>query len=318
MDKLRAMRLAVAIADAGSLTAAARAEGCSLPAAVRLLAALEADLGSRLFQRTTRRVAPTEAGRAYVERCRAVLGLVHEAEAELSSEQTEPRGKLSVTAPLLFGQRHVAGGVATYLRRYAEVNVELLLFDRVVSLVEEGIDVGIRIGPLEDSSLIARHVSDMPRVTVAAPSYLARRGLPAHPAELSAHECVRFWRAGASAWSYRDGDQPLSVPVSGRLRVNQSAAAVDACVAGLGIGNFFAYQVASSVASGALRVILAEYETPPRPIHIVYPDRLLPARTRLFVDVMRRHIVAQQSAWHVRSSIRSAPRATRARVRGRT
>src|SRR5262245_43454030 len=129
MDKLRAMRLAVAIADAGSLTAAARTEGSSLPAAVRLLAALEAELGIRLFQRTTRRVALTEAGRSYIERCRTVLGLVHEAEDELHAEQTQPRGKLTVTAPALFGQRHVAPGVLAYLQRYPEVNVELLLLD---------------------------------------------------------------------------------------------------------------------------------------------------------------------------------------------
>lgn len=299
MDKLRAMRLALAIADAGSLTAAARAEGTSLPAAVRLLAALEAELGIRLFQRTTRRVALTEAGRNYVERCRTVLGLVHEAEAELHAEQTQPRGKLTVTAPALFGQRHVANGVLAYLQRYPEVQVELSLLDRVVNLVEEGVDVAVRIGSLEDSSLIARHTADMPRVTVAAPAYLARRGVPEHPRELLGHDCVRYSRGGPSSWLYREAGKVVAVPISGTLSVNLSAVAADACAAGLGVGNFFAYQVAPLVASGALRVILAKFEAPPQPIHIVYPARLLPARTRLFIGWMQGHIQEQQPAWQV-------------------
>jgi DNA-binding transcriptional LysR family regulator len=293
------MRLAVAIADAGSLTAAARLDGGSLPAAVRLLAALEAELGIRLFQRTTRRVALTEAGRAYVERCRAVLGLVQEAEAELHAKQTDPRGRLTVTAPVLFGQRHVARGVVAYLQRYPEVEVELLLLDRIVNLVEEGIDVGIRIAPLEDSSLIARHAADMPRATVAAPSYLARRGVPAHPRELVEHDCVRFSPSGVATWVYHDAGEPLHVSVTGPLSVNQSAAAADACVAGLGVGNFFAYQVAPLAASGALRPILAGFEAPPRPVHVVYPARLLPARTRLFVELIQRHILAEQPTWQI-------------------
>jgi DNA-binding transcriptional LysR family regulator len=306
MDKLRAMRLAVAIADAGSLTAAARLEGGSLPAAVRLLGALEAELGIRLFQRTTRRVTLTDAGRGYVERCRAVIGLVQEAEADLHAKQTEPRGKLTLTAPVLFGERHIAGGVVAYLQRFPEVQVELLLLDRVVNLVEEGIDVGIRIGPLEDSSLIARHATDMPRVTVAAPSYLSRRGEPEHPRDLARHDCVRYRRAGPSSWVYQDAGEPLQVPVTGPLSVNQTVAAADACVAGLGIGNFFAYQVAPLVARGALRVLLAAFEAPPRPVNIVYPARLLPARTRLFVDFIQRHILAEQPAWQIRAARRAS------------
>src|SRR5689334_22180973 len=156
MDKLRAMRTFVAIADGGSLTAAARELESSLPAVVRLLAALEAELGARLLQRTTRRIALTEAGRRYLERCRAVDTLIGEAEAELRAEQTQPRGLLTLTAPVLFGTRHITSAVSAFVQRYPEVRVEFLLLDRVVNLVEEGIDVGVRIGELEDSSLIAR------------------------------------------------------------------------------------------------------------------------------------------------------------------
>ena len=298
MDKLKAMRTFVAIADAGSLTAAARALDGSLPAVVRTLAALEADLGVRLFHRTTRRIAITDAGRRYLERCREAQAVIADAEAELRAEQSEPQGDLTVTAPVLFGQRHVAGGIVAYVKRHPRVCVQLLLLDRMVNLVEEGIDVGIRIGQLEDSSLIAQQIGSMRRLTVAAPTYLAERGRPAHPKDLLKHDCVRFWRGGAVTWSFLVQGKRLTIPVRGTFSTNQAAAAADACVAGLGIGTFFAYQVAAELASGSLRVVLADFETPPRPIHVVYPEaRLLPTRTRTFVDFIKRHIADEQPAW---------------------
>jgi DNA-binding transcriptional LysR family regulator len=314
MDKLRALRTFVAIADAGSLTAAARRLGSSLPAVVRLLGALEAELGARLFHRTTRRIALTEAGRGYLERCRALLSLLAAAEAELRAEQTEPQGKLRVTAPVFFGARHVASGITAFLQRHPQVSIELQLLDRVVNLVEEGIDVAIRIGDLQDSSLIARPVSSMRRLTVAAPSYLARRGTPEHPRELRAHNCICFVRPSTSAWAFRDGGKPLSVPVQGNLRVNHVAAAADACAAGLGVGNFFTYQVAGELASGALRVVLAPFEVPALPIHVVYPEAsLLPARTRAFVEFIREHIASRQALWQAPEVRRGRSRAAVAR-----
>jgi len=298
MDKLEAMRTFVAIADAGSLTRAARAQGRSLPAVVRSLAALEAELGVRLFHRTTRRIALTDSGRRYLARCREAQALVDEAEAELRAEQSEPQGNLIVTAPVLFGERHVAAGVTAYVERYPKVSVQLQLLDRVVNLLEEGIDVGIRIGPLEDSSLIAQAVGSMRRLTVAAPSYLSRRGVPQHPRELLSHESVRFSGTGTPPWMFLADGKALPVPVKSRFSVNQSTTAAEACAAGLGIGMFFAYQVAPYLARGALQVILADFETPPRPIHVVYPEaRLLPARSRVFIEAIKRHILAEQSAW---------------------
>ena len=253
MDKLRAMHTFVTIVDEGSLTAAARALGSSLPAVVRLLAALEKELGARLLQRTTRRLTLSEAGRRYLERCREVLGLVNEAEGELRAEQTEPQGKLRVTAPVLFGTRHVAAGITAFIQRYPAVSVDALLLDRVVNLVEEGIDVGVRIGSLDDSSLIARPVASMRRLTVAAPSYLARRGTPQHPRDLAGHDCIRF-----------------------------------------------AHQVAPELASGALRVLLARFEPPAEPVQLVYPEaRLLPARTRAFVALMREHLERERGVWEL-------------------
>jgi len=311
MDKLRAMQTFVAIVDAGSLTAAARELGSSLPAVVRLLAGLEDELGSRLLTRTTRRIALTEAGRRYLERSREVLALVNEAEAELRAEQTTPRGLLRVTAPVLFGTRHVAAGVAAFLQRYPEVSVDVLLVDRVVNLVEEGIDVGVRIGSLDDSSLIARPIAGMRRLTVAAPSYLARHGTPAHPRELAAHDGIRSTHSSASTWLYHVEGKPLAVPIRGKLSVNQALAAVQACASGLAIGNFFAYQVAPELASGALRVLLDRFEPPAAPVHVVYPDaRLLPARTRAFVDFIRDHLEREQAVW---APAAANPRGRRAR-----
>jgi DNA-binding transcriptional LysR family regulator len=308
MDKLRAIETFVAIADAGSLTAAARARGSSLPAVVRLLAALEAELGTRLFERTTRRLALTDAGRRYLERCRELLAALADAEAELHADATELRGKLSITAPVWFGQRHVATGVAAFVQRHSNVSADLLLFDRVVNLVEEGIDVAVRIGTLDDSTLIAQGVGSMRRVTVAAPSYIARHGLPEHPKQLSDHNCVRVWRPGDFAWEFREGGKPFSVSVQGNLSVNQISAAVDACAAGLGVGTFFAYQVAPLVMSGALSIILLSFESVAQPIHIVYPQaRLLPARTRVFIEFMKQHILAERVAWQLEVSRPTRP-----------
>lgn len=310
----------VAIADAGSLTAAARLRGKSLPAVVRSLATLEASLGVRLFHRTTRRITLSEVGRTYLERCRQVQAVVDEAEAELRAEQTEPQGRLAVTAPLLFGERHVASGIAAYVQRYPRVSVEFQLLDRLVNLVEEGIDVGIRIGPLEDSSLIAQHAGSMRRLAVAAPSYLERHGVPLQPKDLLGHNCVRYWRAGPIAWTFRANGKPLSVPVKGNLSVNQAAAAAEACASGLGVGLFMAYQVAPYILTGALRVVLADFETAPRPIHIVYPEaRLIPARTRLFIEAIKSHIKAEHAAWQPAQAAGPKPKSagSQARARGK-
>jgi DNA-binding transcriptional LysR family regulator len=169
-----------------------------------------------------------------------------------------------------------------------------------VNLVEEGIDVGVRIGSLDDSSLIARPVASMRRLTVAAPSYLARRGTPQHPRDLAGHDCIRFEHTTASAWTYQLDGKRFSVPVTGSLGVNQALAALQACVAGLAVGCFFAYQVAPELASGALRVLLARFEPPAEPVQLVYPEaRLLPVRTRAFVELMREHLERERGVWEV-------------------
>lgn len=285
MDRFRAMQTFVHIADAGSLTAAAQAMGSSLPAVVRALAGYEENLGVRLFHRTTRRIALTEEGRAHLDHCRQVLTAVAEGEAALRQDLAEPSGLLTITAPVMFGQLHVAPLVTRFLQRHPLVRCRVMLLDRVVNLLEEGIDVGVRIGPLEDSSLIARPLGHIRRVVVASPAFLAQQGTPTHPRDLQVAPCVSRLD-GVSAWGpFRDQGKTFRVPVNGRLAFNHNAPAIDACLKGMGFGQFLSYQVAQHVKSKALTIVLSEFEDAPRPLQLVYPHaRLLPARTRVFVE----------------------------------
>jgi DNA-binding transcriptional LysR family regulator len=290
MDRLKALQTFVHIADEGSLTKAAHAQDLSLPAVVRSLAALEAHLHVRLFNRTTRRVALTDEGRRYLHYARQVLATLAEAERAVSSDVSAPAGNLRVTAPVMFGQLHVAPAVTRFLQRHREVQLELVLLDRVVDLLDEGFDAGVRIGALDDSSLVARPVGTVRRVIVASPGYWRRHGTPKHPRDLQPLNCVRNSNSGAT-WSFREAGKTISVPVHGNLRCNHIAATVDACVAGLGCGSFMSYQVDRLVGVGKLKVVLDDFEPLPQPIHIVVPQvRLLPARTRVFIDWMLREL----------------------------
>jgi DNA-binding transcriptional LysR family regulator len=293
MDKFRAMQTFVQIADAGSLTAAAREMGASLPAVVRALAAYEAQLGVRLFQRTTRRISLTEEGRQHLERSRQVLAALEDAESALVAGAAAPAGNLQVTAPVLFGQMYVAPAVTRFVQRYPGMRCTTLLLDRVVNLLEEGLDVGIRIGRLEDSSLVAQRLGEVRRVVVAAPAFLRQHGAPSHPRDLLHANCVRIL-SGRAAWGdFQENGRVFQVPVTGNLEFNHIWPAVQACAEGAGFGMFFSYQVAPLVAQKKLRIVLEEFELPPRPISIVYPHaRLLPARTRSFIDFMREEITA--------------------------
>lgn len=285
MDKLKAMTTFVQIADAGSLSAAARQHGQSLPAVVRSLAALEAELGVRLFNRTTRRISLTDEGRQYLQSCRGVLAALHDAEAALKDEAAEPAGQLVITAPVLFGQHYVAPAVTTLLQRHPQLRCRLWLLDRVVNLLEEGMDIGVRIGPLDDSSLIARPVGQVQRMVVASPAYLRRVGIPDHPRQLQHAQCLGFLSSGPLWWRFAEAGRSFSVPVSGALEFNHIAPAIDACIAGMGFATFLSYQVADALAAGQLTPVLRAFELPPRPVNLVYPHaRLLPARVRRALD----------------------------------
>lgn len=291
MDKLKAMQAVVSIADHGSLTAAAVALNTSLPSMVRTLATLESHLGVRLFNRTTRSISPTDEGRSYIESCRSLLTTIQDVEASLSSDVVEPSGLLTLTAPVQFGQMYVAPAVTRFVQRYNKVRINLVLLDRVVNLVEENIDVGIRIGALEDSSLIAQPLGSVCRVVVASPDYLARHGEPRHPKELLQANCIRFSGGTGPWWTFRESDKPFNVPVTGNLEFNQVAPTVDACVAGLGFGMFISYQVEEQIKQNRLRVVLESFQLPPRPINVIYPSgRLLPARTKLFIKWIKSEV----------------------------
>lgn len=291
MDKLKALQNFIAIADHGSLTAAAAAQDLSLPAVVRSLAALEASLGVRLLQRTTRRQSLTEDGRQYLERARRIVADVDEADRLLGEQRADASGSLNVTAPVLFGQYHVAPAVTRYLQQHPRMRIDLVLLDRVVNLVEEGLDVGVRIGPLHDSSLIAQPVGAIRRVVLASPALLRRRGTPRHPRELADAPCLRFNGSNGSHWSFRDQGRRLSVPVSGPLDSNLNAPLLDACAAGLGFAHCLLYQAAALVKARRLRIVLADYEAEPWPVSLVYPSaRWMPSRTRSFIDWMKRDL----------------------------
>ena len=288
MDKLNAIAAFVQIVDRGSLTAAAEVLNKSLPSVVRTLAMLEDSLGVRLLNRTTRRISLTGEGRNYLQHCRKILADLEDAEQSISARQAEPAGALTITAPVLFGQLHVAPLVSEFIENFTQVQVDLLLLDRIVNLVEEGVDAGLRIAELEDSSMIATRLGAMRRVACASPGLLQKTGLPEHPTDLSERPCVRFsGTAAGDSWRFFEHGKSFAVAVGGRFKSNQAAAAVEACARGIGFGLFLAYQVAPLIAAGKLQVVLAEFEPPPMPVSLVYPHaRLIATRTRVFLDWM--------------------------------
>jgi DNA-binding transcriptional LysR family regulator len=281
MDKLRAMATFVRIVEGGSLTAAAGALNASLPSVVRSLASLENELDVRLMNRTTRRISLTDEGREYYERCRRVLADVDEAEAALSARRVAPKGRLRITAPVLFGRLHVAPAATEFIARHPAVEVDLLLLDRMVDLLEEGIDIGVRIGKLPDSSLVAIPVGETRRVVCASPAYLKRAGTPKSPADLATQRCVNFnGLAPGREWRFAAG----TCKVNAAFATNQVEAALEACTRGVGIGQFLSYQAQALLAEGRLKRVLREFEPAPLPIQAIYPHaRLLSSNVRSFV-----------------------------------
>ncbi len=286
MDKLQAMVVFVEIAQRGSLTGAAQSLGKSLPSVVRTLAALEETLQVRLFNRSTRRIALTPQGKLYLEQCRKILADIDEAERALAEEQSEPSGTITLTAPVRFGEMHVAPAVTRFLSTYPKVQIRLLLLDRIVDLLEEGVDVAVRIAHLGDSSLIARPVGQIRQRVCASPALLARLGEPKRPEALSDLPCIHFTGVSQGpVWHFQEAAQRLSTPITGAFACNQISACVDACVAGLGFGQFFCYQVMPQLRSGALVPVLSGFERPRIPINLVYPHaRLMASRVRILVD----------------------------------
>jgi len=281
------METFVAVADLKGFAPAARKLNMSASAVTRLVAALEERVGARLLQRTTRSVALTDVGERYLAQARRILAEVEEAEAGARADRARPSGHLIVSAPLMFGRLHVNPLMSEYLRRYPEVSGELQLSDRTINLVDEGVDLAVRIGHLPDSSVVARNVGDMYRVTVAAPDYLARRGTPATPEDLAAHDIIHCSSVlSSNEWRFERDGRPLRVAITPRYITNSAEAGVWHAEQGGGVTMVLAYQAAAAIAAGRLQVVLASFELPPRPIHIVYPtSRLLSSKVRAFVDL---------------------------------
>jgi DNA-binding transcriptional LysR family regulator len=286
VDRLRAMEVIVAVADAGSLAGAAQRLRLSPPAVTRAVAGLEDRLGVRLFNRTTRSLSPTEAGLRFLDSARRLLSEFDEAEKAAAGETATPSGHLTVTASVTFGRTHLAAIVFDFLRAQPRVSVSLLLLDRVANLVEEGIDVAVRIARLADSTLVARRVGDVQRVLVASPEYLARRGAPETPEDLKAHDIIAFTSLmNGRDWTYVDDGRRATISIVPRLDVNDAATAIAGAESGQGITVALSYMVARSIAEGRLTHVLHRYAPPPVPVQLVYPHtRAVAAKVRAFLD----------------------------------
>lgn len=286
MDRLRAMEVLVAVAQAGSFAAAARRLRPSPPAVTRAVAALERRLGVRLLDRTTRSLAATEAGLRFLDSAKRLLTELAEAERSAAGATGTPGGHLRVTAPLTFGRAQVAPVLASFLEEQPGVTASLILLDRVANLVEEGFDVAVRIAALPDSTLVARRVGEVRRLLVASPAYLARRGVPVHPGELKGHAAIALaGPAPGREWRFVEAGRMRSVAMSARLEVNDTLAALMAAERGEGVTVAFSYLAAPLIADGRLVVLLERFTPPAVPVHLVHPTaRLVAAKVRAFVD----------------------------------
>ena len=289
MDRIDAMTAFVATVDEGTLAGASRRLGRSPAAVTRAVAALERRTGTRLLYRTTRAVRLTEAGERYIASCRRILVDLQEAELLAAGERSAPRGMLTVTAPLLFGRLYVRGLLDSYLDAYPLVQARLLLLDRVVNLIDEGMDAAVRIGHLPDSGLIAVKTGEVRLVVCASPAYLRQRSAPREPADLVSHDCISFSAATQpDAWSFASSPASRSlkaVRVRPRLTVTEAEAAVSSAVAGHGLTRVLSYQAERELHRGRLKLVLERFEPPPLPVHVIYPEaRLSAAKTRAFVD----------------------------------
>ncbi|NRR33346.1 LysR family transcriptional regulator [Oxalobacteraceae bacterium] len=287
MDLLDSMKVYVAAVEKGSLSAAATACAISATMAGNHLRALETRLGMRLLNRTTRRQHLTAFGEDYYLRCKEILRLVAETDAQAHNLQMAPAGKLRISAPVTFGTEALMRSLPAYLERYPQVSIDLALSDRVIDLAEEGCDAAIRIGQLPDSALIARPLAPYRLMICASPAYLARRGTPAVPEDLSAHECLSFSAASLASWRLSDADGEYRIAVAGRLQVNHGEALRVAALHGLGIVLQPAILMEADVQAGRLVQLFPKHQLSKRPMHVVYlSDKYRSPKLRSFVDFL--------------------------------
>jgi len=287
MDRLESMSILLTAVEAGSLSAAARQLAIPLSTVSRRISELEAHLKARLLNRSSRKLTLTDAGRSYVEACKRILEDVGEAERAASGEYSAAKGELNITAPMVFGRLHVLPVAMEFLKVYSAVDIRCVLNDRVVNLLEDHIDLALRIGELPDSSsLITTRIGSVRRVVCGSPSYFARRGVPENVDELAMHDCITFEGFPfPDFWVFPTSKSYVSAAVHSRLVVNTAEAAIDAAIAGLGVTRVLSYQVAAAVKAGRLNIVLEEVEPLPSPVSLVYSgQRRLPLKLRAFLD----------------------------------
>ncbi len=286
MDRLDCMQMFVAVAETGGFATAARRLGVSPPVVTRAVAGLEAHLGARVLTRTTRKVRLTEAGARYFEDCRRVLAELEDIEAAVSGEYAELRGALNITASVMFGRLYVTPILLDFLAQHRDVTARVLLSDRVLDLIDEGLNLAVRIAKLADSSLTALRVGEVRRVVCASPAYLRKHGVPKTPEQLADFDAIAFApERSAPAWVFDGKRGKVTVKPRAQLLANASEVGIQAALAGRGVTRVLSYMVASELRAGRLRLVLEDYEPEPLPIHIVYREgRRAPARVRAFAD----------------------------------
>jgi DNA-binding transcriptional LysR family regulator len=287
MDRLAAMRVFVAVVDAQGFSAASRALSMPLPTVSRKIAELESHLGAQLLVRSTRKVTVTDSGQRYYEEVRQILDDIGEAERQVSGEYQLPKGHLTITAPTLFGRLHVLPIVNDFMKIHHDISIQLILTNHVVDFLEEHIDLGIRIGILSDSSMVAFQAGSVRQIVCASPGYLAQHGRPLSPNDLAGHQCITFSKIGAPAeWAFKMPSRKIQhFPVPTRLTLNSIQGTVDSAIRDGGLVHLYSYQAAPHVAEGTLEIVLDGYEIEPPPVNIVYPQgRLVPQKVRAFVD----------------------------------
>lgn len=286
MDKLESVQVFVAVARAGGFSAASRALGLPLATVSRKVADLEEALGVRLFERSTRRVVLTEVAQRYFEACQRLLDDLRDADDTVMGEFRQPKGELTVTAPSGFGRQHLQPVLLDFMRAFPEVSLRVLLVDRLVHLLDEQIDVAVRINNLPDSSLVARRVGDIRMVVCGGPDHLAAQGVPRHPSELSDRACISWASLGPQkAWLFSEGGVETLYPVQIRLTATLPDMVVAAAVANLGLAQVTTYQAEAAVRAGQLVPVLRDFEAAPTDVHLVHPSRRrVPQKLRAFLD----------------------------------
>jgi DNA-binding transcriptional LysR family regulator len=297
LDRFQALEVFVSVAESGGFAAAGRRLSISPPSVTRIISGLEEHLGTALFVRTTRSVGLTEAGNRFLEDSKRLLSDLQEAEEAAVGSHVTPRGELRITAPVLFGGMVVTPILGDYMDMYRQVTARAVFVDRIVNMIDEGLDVAIRIGDLPDSSLIATRVGMVRRVVFAAPDYLERHGTPTHPDHLKDHKLIDPSAIGSNPqWTFRDNGRPITMRLSPRLQINTNDAIRDQVARGWGISRLLSYQIAPRIADGTVVPLLEAFEPPPQPVHVIHQEgRLASAKIRSFVDFMVERLRADPS-----------------------